>query len=69
VDLEFVSHYFRELFNATIIVERLFIQIEANCELDSILTLDKQSALCPNPELQDVLIIDISVLTASPIAS
>jgi len=63
---EHVRNYFREL-SMTVLIELIDRHIEANCEHDSISGLDREhkSAVWLNPELQDVLNIVISVLTAS----
>ena len=64
MDSEHGSHSVRELANTVGLIELLDGPFEANCEHDSIARVDEESALRLNPELQEVLNADISVLTA-----
>jgi len=66
VDSEHGSHSVRELSDTISLIELLESPFEANREHDSIPRVDKESALWLNPELQEVLDTDISVLTAMP---
>jgi len=66
LDFEHVRNYFRELSVTILLIELIDRQIEANCEHDSISGVDRESesAIRLDPELQEVLNIVISALTA-----
>jgi len=66
VDSEHGSHSISEFSNTIGLIELLEGPFEADREHDGIPRVDKESTLWLNPELQEILYADVSVLTALP---